>query len=738
MNSVSSEKTNRGNFFEDFVPRQVIRHPFSITMSAADTLNARGLYGARLPVCTSDTFAKSVGYTEPPISNMVVFHTVFGLTVPDISKNARANLGYAEVSFLEDVMPGDTLSAHTSILGLKENSNGKTGVVWVHTTGVDQTGRTVCSFKRWVMIKKREEGVGAVEATVPKLADHVDPATISVSPVLAIPRGTFDTTVTGADHAWEDYQAGEMIDHDASVQMVHDHMVATRLAGGNNAAVHFDALTQLPSAGKSDNPTKDRLIYGGHIMQHAFAQTNNGFENTVDLVAINGGAHVAPTFEGDTIRSYSKVIQKARIEDRDDLALLRLRTVALKNHARIAIDPFPYKQPDPSKPGEETYHPSVVLDLDYWISLPTSKSLADHSKPAAENHKLNPVASAPIFAVQPAPERAVHFFPPHIKKMRAKAADLVGRVDVLLGNLEDGVGPDKKIDARHGFIQFARDTEMGASGLWTRINALDTAWGKDDVQEIVSTVGQSIDVIMLPMVREPEEITELQRMLVILEADAGITKPIRIHAILETGSGIVNVNEIAKVMNRTGRGHGISFGPADYAASLGIKTQDVGGSIASYGVLGRQPAEDVPGVARQFTQQDVWHYHISAMVAACRAYGLKPLYGPFGNFGDADACRQQFLNAYLMGCEGAWTLHPNQIEIALEVFAPSSSDVETAVRRIRRFEASGSVSYYESETGKFVDEAVIKQADVFVKLARQLADRDPYYADFYAPSFTTA
>ena len=233
---------------------------------------------------------------------------------------------------------------------------------------------------------------------------------------------------------------------------------------------------------------------------------------------------------------------------------------------------------------------------------------------------------------------------------------------------------------------------------------------------------------MLPMVRNAGDVRALERLLTMLEAEHGIARPIQIHAILETGDGIVNVNAIAAASPRM---HGMSFGPADYAASLGIKTQDVGGSIPAYGVLAPQPANDTPAASRGFFQQDVWHYHISAMVAACRANGLKPMYGPFGNFGDPDACRQQYLNAYLMGCEGAWTLHPAQIDIALDVFAPDPDDVAVALDRIGTFKGNGGQSYYERSTGKFVDEAVIKQADVFVALAQQLADKDSKYASLY-------
>ncbi|MEM7745290.1 MAG: aldolase/citrate lyase family protein [Pseudomonadota bacterium] len=731
MSTAASRKTNPGNYFEDFERGQDINHAMSITLTSAHTLNALALYGSRLAVPSAQTFAASVGYWQAPISNMVVFHTVFGLSVPDISKNARANLGYADVRFTGDVFPGDTLTAKTKVIGLKENSNGETGIVWVHTTATNQHGEQICSFKRWVMVKKSDAAAPPTAPFVPELPTLVEPAEISVSSDVMIPNGTFDTRLTGAVHAWEDYEIGEKIDHDARVQMVADHMVATRLAGGNNSAVHFDELTRTGVDAVSGGETRGRLIYGGHIMQHAFAQTNNGIENMLDVVAINGGAHTAPTFEGDTIQSYSEVLDKAAIGGREDIALLRLRTVAVKNLPSSLWHSFPYKVATPDKPGAERYDPCVVLDLDYWVTIPTAKSLIDLAAVPPANHRLALNPSDPVFRFEPVPERAIHFFPPHVEKMRGKAADLVGRVDVLLGNFEDGVGPDKKVDARRGFIDYARTTEMRGTGLWTRINALDTEWGRDDVTEVVSAVGDRIDVIMLPMVRQPEAIRALQRMLTVLEAEHNIARPIRIHAILETGTGIVNVGSIAEAMADCGRGHGMSFGPADYAASMGIKTQDVGGTIPGYGVLGPPVSEGTPALGRQFAQQDVWHYHISAMVAACRAHGLKPLYGPFGNFGDGDACRQQFLNAYLMGCEGAWTLHPNQIDIALDVFAPDPADVETAMRRIQTFDTNGGISYYETATGKFVDEAVIKQADVFVKLARQLIDRDPKYAEAY-------
>lgn len=713
--SGKQSKTNHGNFFEDFRVGQKIIHGMPITISAADTSNSQGLYGSRLTVCAADSFAKSVGYEAAPVSNMVVFHKVFGLTVPDISQNAVANLGYAEVRFTGVTMPGDTLTAATEVIGQKQNSNGATGNVYVHTTARNQNQETVLSFKRWVMVRKSDQDTSAPDPQIPDLAETVDPARIVLSPDLQIPKGTFDPTLSGSRYSWDDYSVGEKIDHGISVEMGQDHMFATRLAGGNSAAVHFNSITSTADGAKA------RLIYGGHVMQHAFAHIANGLGNALDVVAINGGAHTAPTFEGDSLQSYSEVLDKAPLADRDDLALLRIRTVTAKNLPKAIAETFPYRT------AGGKYEPSVVLDLDYWVVLPTEKSMQRGSN-APANHRLNVDRADPVFTRSAKPERAVHFFPPHNEKMRGKAAELIGKVDVLLGNFEDGVEPAQKAAARHGFIEFCRTSNMGDTGLWTRINALDTEWGLDDVQEVVSAVGDKLDVIMLPMVRNAGEVRQLERLLTMLEAEHEIAKPIQIHAILETGDGIVNVNAIAAASPRM---HGMSFGPADYAASLGIKTQDVGGSIPAYGVLASPPANDAPAAARGFFQQDVWHYHISAMVAACRAYGLKPMYGPFGNFGDPDACRQQYLNAYLMGCEGAWTLHPAQIDIALDVFAPDADDVAVALDRIKTFGENGGQSYYERNTGKFVDEAVIKQADVFVALAQQLADKDPKYASLY-------
>ena len=274
-------------------------------------------------------------------------------------------------------------------------------------------------------------------------------------------------------------------------------------------------------------------------------------------------------------------------------------------------------------------------------------------------------------------ERMVHFVPPHNEKIRARLGELIPQVDVVLGNLEDAIPADAKVAARRGFIAMAKAHDFGQTGLWTRINALNSPWGLDDILEIVPAAGAKLDVIMLPKVEGPWDIHYLDQLLAQLEAKHALRKPILIHAILETAEGVKNVEAIAGASPRM---HGMSLGPADLAASRGMKTTRVGGGHPAYGIL----ADPGPaGAARAFFQQDLWHYTLARMVDACATYGIKAFYGPFGDFSDGAACEAQFRNAFLHGCVGAWTLHPTQIDIAKRVFSldPEGGGVRQAHRR---------------------------------------------------------
>ncbi len=319
-------------------------------------------------------------------------------------------------------------------------------------------------------------------------------------------------------------------------------------------------------------------------------------------------------------------------------------------------------------------------------------------------------------------ERMIHFVPPHLEKVRAKAPQLVGQVDVVLGNLEDAIPADAKEAARRGFIEMGRAVDFGSTGLWTRINALNSPWVLDDLFEIVGAIGQKLDVVMLPKVDGPWDIHYLDQMLAQLEARHRITKPILIHAILETAEGVKNVEAIAAASSRM---HGMSLGPADLAASRAMKTTRVGGGHPEYKVLA-DPGPD--GGARAAYQQDLWHYTLGKMVDACAANGIKAFYGPFGDFADPDGCEVQFRNAFLMGCLGAWSLHPTQIDIAKRVFSPDPREVAFARKILDAMpDGSGAVMI----DGKMQDDATWKQAKVVVDLARLVAAKDPAMAARY-------
>jgi malyl-CoA/(S)-citramalyl-CoA lyase len=330
---------------------------------------------------------------------------------------------------------------------------------------------------------------------------------------------------------------------------------------------------------------------------------------------------------------------------------------------------------------------------------------------------------APLAIGAPAPmrdlpvrlERMIHFVPPHLEKLRAKVPELVRQVDVVLGNLEDAIPVEAKEAARAGFIEMAKAVDFGPTGLWTRINALNSPWALDDVVEIVGKVGDKLDVIMLPKVDGPWDVHYLDQLLAQLEARHKIKKPILIHAILETAQGVNNVEAIATASPRM---HGMSLGPADLAASRAMKTTRVGGGHPEYKVLA-----DAQGDApRAAYQQDLWHYTIAKMVDACAAAGIKSFYGPFGDFSDLAACEAQFRNAFLLGCAGAWTLHPTQIAIAKKVFAPDPAEVAFAKKIVESMpDGAGAVMI----DGKMQDDATWKQATVLIDLARLVAAKDP-------------
>ena len=333
-------------------------------------------------------------------------------------------------------------------------------------------------------------------------------------------------------------------------------------------------------------------------------------------------------------------------------------------------------------------------------------------------------APAPLRELPLRLERVIHFVPPHVEKVRTKVPELVKQVDVVLGNLEDAIPIEAKESARHGFIEMAQATEFGQTGLWTRINALNSPWALDDVTELVSAIGNKLDVMMLPKVDGPWDIHYLDQLLAQLEARHKVKRPILIHAILETAQGVNNVEAIATASPRM---HGMSLGPADLAASRAMKTTRVGGGHPDYAVLADTEAKSSGG-PRQRSQQDLWHYTIAKMVDACAAAGFMPFYGPFGDFSDSAACEAQFRNAFLMGCVGAWSLHPSQIDIAKKVFAPDPAEVAFARKIVEAMpDGAGAVMI----DGKMQDDATWKQAKVLLDLARLVAARDPAMAKHY-------
>jgi malyl-CoA/(S)-citramalyl-CoA lyase len=320
-------------------------------------------------------------------------------------------------------------------------------------------------------------------------------------------------------------------------------------------------------------------------------------------------------------------------------------------------------------------------------------------------------------------ERMIHFIPPHNEKMRAKAGEIAAQVDVALGNLEDAVPIEAKAAAREGFISMARETDFGSAALWARVNALNSPWLLDDMTRLVGEIGDKLDVLMIPKVEGDWDIHFVDQYLALLEARHKIKKPILIHAILETAQG---VNNVAAIAASSPRMHGMSLGPADLAASRAMKTTRVGGGHPDYRVLSDPRVGDA---SRTAAQQDPWHYTIARMVDACAANGIKAFYGPFGDFSDPEACEAQFRNAFLLGCAGAWTLHPSQIAIAKKVFSPDPAEVAFAKKILAAMpDGSGAVMI----DGKMQDDATWKQAKVVIDLARQVAAKDADMAKLYA------
>ena len=333
-------------------------------------------------------------------------------------------------------------------------------------------------------------------------------------------------------------------------------------------------------------------------------------------------------------------------------------------------------------------------------------------------------APAPLRAVPVTPSRMIHFFDPSNPRMAEKVPSIAAKVDVILGNLEDAIPIDRKEAAREGLISIGQATDFGSTQLWTRVNSLDSPWFLDDMIRLVETIGDKLDVIMVPKVEGDWDIHYVDRLLGQLEARAGLKRPILVHAILETAMGVANVDEICGASPRL---QGLSLGPADLAASRRMKTTRVGGGHPGY-IVRTDPDPDNAEAPRPAVQQDLWHYTLARMVDACNANGVLPYYGPFGDIADSTGCEDQFRNAFLLGCVGAWSLHPGQIEIARNVFTPPLDEVLWAKRVIEEMgDGSGTVMI----DGKMQDDATYKQCEVMVGLAKTLAERDPELAQAY-------
>ncbi|MEP4768738.1 MAG: MaoC family dehydratase [Roseibium sp.] len=347
-------KTNRGNFFEDFQVGQVIRHATPRTVTSGDQALYTALYGSRFAVQSSDAFARSLGYAHAPIDDLLTFHVVFGKTVSDISLNAVANLGYAGGRFLAPVYPGDTISTVSEVIGKKENSNGRTGVVYVRSTGYTSGGTEVLDYVRWVMVNKRDAASPAPEPIVPDLPEVIDPQALG-NAVPLLDMAHWDNDLSGSGYRFGDYEVGEQIDHvDGMTVEEAEHQLATRLYQ-NTAKVHFNQHTEANSR------FGHRLVYGGHVISIARALSFNGLANAFHIAGINGGRHVGPLGAGDTVYAWSEVLDKAEITGRTDVGALRLRLVATKNRPCADF---------PGQDHEGNYLQEVILDFDYWALMP--------------------------------------------------------------------------------------------------------------------------------------------------------------------------------------------------------------------------------------------------------------------------------------------------------------------------------------------------------------------------------
>jgi 2-methylfumaryl-CoA hydratase len=350
-------KASQGNFFEDFGLGQTLVHGTPRTVGEGDQALYIALTGARHVLPSARPVAHALGYPDRPLDDLLAFHLAFGKTVADVSRNAVANLGYADVRFLAPVYAGDTLKAESTVIGLRENSNGKSGIVWVRSTAVNQNDQEVLSWIRWVMVHKHDPGAPAPAAVVPELPAFVEPGRLAIPPCLDA-RG-YETELSGAPWLWEDYAVGERIDHPAGMTLEEsDHTLATRLYQ-NSARLHFDAFLM------ADSPFGRRLVYGGHVISVCRALSFEGLENVLTLAAINGGVHSHPTFAGDTLYAWSKVLDKWTLPGRSDMGALRLRLVGVKN---LPAGELPQARIEEG--GQRKYHPNVVLDLDYTVLMP--------------------------------------------------------------------------------------------------------------------------------------------------------------------------------------------------------------------------------------------------------------------------------------------------------------------------------------------------------------------------------
>jgi malyl-CoA/(S)-citramalyl-CoA lyase len=342
----------------------------------------------------------------------------------------------------------------------------------------------------------------------------------------------------------------------------------------------------------------------------------------------------------------------------------------------------------------------------------------DFAKPLAVG------APDPVLEIPVTPSRMIHFFDPSNEKIVGKLPDLATKADILLGNLEDAIAVENKEAARAGLVRVGREVDLGETALWTRVNSLESPWVLDDLTTLVGEIGDRLEVIMVPKVEGPWDIHYVDRLLAQLEARAGLERPILVHAILETALGVTNLEEIAQASPRM---QGMSFGPADLAASRRMKTTRVGGGHPGYRVLSDPDPSD-PEAPRPSAQQDLWHYSIGRMVDACAATGILPYYGPFGDIRDLAGCEAQFRAAFLMGCVGAWSLHPAQIDVAKRVFSPAPDEVIFARKVIEAIPDGRGVHMID---GKMQDDATWKQCRVMVDLAEMLAAKDPELAEAY-------